>query len=551
MPPGITPPLIVHYSASNVPILQLGVSLKTLSEQQLYDYGQNFIRTQLATIRGAAVPLPYGGKPRQIMVDLDIPTLQAKGLAAIDVTSAINAQNLILPAGTAKMGEREYSVRLNSSSEAVELLNDLPIRQVIGATVYIRDVAQVHDGFAVQTNIVHLDGRRASVISLLKSGGASTLDVVNRLKEAMPRIQATLPSELDLRFLFDQSLFVRAAVDGVITEAAIAACLTALMSLLFLGSWRSTLIVAISIPLSILCSIVVRSFAGQTLNVMTLGGLALAVGILVDDATVEIENIHRHLGQGKPLIRAILDGAQQIATPAFVSTLSICIVFVSVVFLTGAVQSLFTPLAMAVVVAMMASYLLSRTLIPTLVRSLLHSEVQMYQHVDGDHGADRIASSGRCITGSIGDLNGFAAITATPSPGRYSAEPWSWGWQSRFLGVRWCWCYLSGKTFSRGSMRGSFGCMSERLPGRASKRQSGCSARSRTSFAAPFPLRNFPSFWTTSAYRWAASIWLSATAPRSAPQTVRFSSRSIRSITARPGNMSKHYAHSSTRSSLT
>ena len=387
MPPGITPPLIVQYSASNVPILQLGVSSKTLSEQQLYDYGQNFIRTQLATIQGAAVPLPYGGKPRQIMVDLDMQALQAKGLSAVDVTAAINAQNLILPAGTAKMGEREYSVRLNSSPEAVELLNDLPIRQVNGAMVYIRDVAQVHDGFAVQTNIVNLDGRRASLISILKSGGASTLDVVNRVKEALPRIQATLPSELDLRFLFDQSLFVRAAVDGVIKEAAIAACLTALMILLFLGSWRSTLIVAISIPLSILCSIMVMSFAGQTLNVMTLGGLALAVGILVDDATVEIENIHRNLAQGKPIIRAILDGAQQIATPAFVSTLSICIVFVPVVFLTGAVQSLFTPLAMAVVVAMMASYLLSRTLIPTLVRYLLHSEVQMYQHANGDHGA--------------------------------------------------------------------------------------------------------------------------------------------------------------------
>ena len=387
MPPGITPPLIVQYSASNVPILQLGVSSKTLSEQQLYDYGQNFIRTQLATIQGAAVPLPYGGKPRQIMVDLDMQALQAKGLSAVDVTSAINAQNLILPAGTAKMGEREYNVRLNSSPEAVASLNDLPIRQVNGAMVYIRDVAQVHDGFAVQTNIVNLDGRRSSLISILKSGGASTLDVVDRVKEALPRIQATLPSELDLKFLFDQSLFVRAAVDGVIKEAAIAACLTALMILLFLGSWRSTLIVAISIPLSILCSIIVMSFANQTLNVMTLGGLALAVGILVDDATVEIENIHRNLAQGKPIIRAILDGAQQIATPAFVSTLSICIVFVPVVFLTGAVQSLFTPLAMAVVVAMMASYLLSRTLIPTLVRYLLHSEVQMYQHANGDQGA--------------------------------------------------------------------------------------------------------------------------------------------------------------------
>ena len=236
MPPGITPPLIIQYSASNVPILQIGVSSQTLSEQQLYDYGLNFIRTQLATVQGAAVPLPYGGKPRQIMIDLDMQALQAKGLSAADVSAAINAQNLILPAGTAKMGAREYSVRLNSSPEAVQLLNDLPIRQVNGAMVYIRDVAQVHDGFAVQTNIVHLDGRRASLISILKSGGASILDIVNRVKEALPRIQATLPTELDLTFLFDQSLFVRAAIDGVIREAAIAACLTALMILLFLGS---------------------------------------------------------------------------------------------------------------------------------------------------------------------------------------------------------------------------------------------------------------------------------------------------------------------------
>jgi multidrug efflux pump subunit AcrB len=283
MPPGITPPLIVQYRASKVPILQLGVSSKTLLEQQLYDYGQNFIRTPFATIQGAAVPLPYGGKPRQIMVDLDMPALQAEGLSAVDVTGAINAQNLILSAGTAKMGEREYSVRLNSSPEAVEWLNDLPIRQINGAMVYIRDVAQVHDGFAVQTNVVNLDGRGASVISILKSGGASTLDVMNRVKEALPRIQATLPSELDVRFLFDQSLFVRAAVDDVITEATIAACLTALMILLFLGSWRSTLIVAISIPLSILCSIMVMSLVGQTLNVMTLDGSALASGKLTRD----------------------------------------------------------------------------------------------------------------------------------------------------------------------------------------------------------------------------------------------------------------------------
>ncbi len=385
MPPGMQPPLIIRYSASNVPILQIGVGSKTLSEQQLYDYGFNFIRTQLATVQGASVPLPYGGKPRQIMVDIDPQALMAKGLSAMDVVAAINAQNLIMPAGNAKMGEREYSIRLNSSPEVVDALNNLPIKQVNGATIYIRDVAQVRDGFAVQTNIVNQNGRRSSLLTILKSGGASTLDIVNRVKQRLPSIQATLPPELELKYLFDQSIFVRAAIDAVVKEAIIAACLTALMILLFLGSWRSTLVVAISIPLSILCSIIVLSFLGQTLNIMTLGGLALAVGILVDDATVEIENIHRNLRQRKPLIQAILDGAQQIATPAFVSTLSICIVFVPVFFLTGAIQSLFTPLAMAVVFAMLASYLLSRTLVPTLVKYLLPGELRHHQ-IESDNG---------------------------------------------------------------------------------------------------------------------------------------------------------------------
>src|SRR6266849_2608607 len=387
MPPGIQPPLILRYSASNVPILQLGIGSKTLSEQQIYDLGTNFLRVQLATIQGASIPLPYGGKPRQIMVDLDLQALQAKGLSALDVSGAINAQNLLLPAGNVKMGEREYTVRLNSSPDTVAELNDLPIKYVNGGMVYIRDVAQVRDGYAVQSNIVNQDGRRSTLVTILKSGGASTLDIVRRVKAALPRIQATLPPELDLQLLFDQSLFVRAAVEGVMKEAVIAAGLTAAMILLFLGSWRSTLIVALSIPLSILCSVIVMGAMGQTLNVMTLGGLALAVGILVDDATVEIENIHRNLGQRKPLVRAILDGAQQIAMPAFVSTLSICIVFVPVVFLTGAVQSLFTPLALGVVVAMLASYLLSRTLVPTMVQYLLRSELHRYLEEDGGHQA--------------------------------------------------------------------------------------------------------------------------------------------------------------------
>ncbi len=383
LPPGIVPPLIIRYSASSVPILQMSVGSKSLSEQEIYDLGLNFIRTQLATVQGASIPLPYGGKARQVMVDLDTQALYARGLSPTDVVNAISAQNLILPAGNAKIGDRDYTVRLNSSPEAVEALNNLPIRQINGSMVYIRDVAQVHDGFAVQTNIVRQDGQRASLLTILKSGGASTLDVVNRIKNVLPRVKSTLPPDLDMKLLFDQSLFVRASLEGVVKEALIAACLTATMILLFLGSWRSTIIVAISIPLSILCSILIMSLLGQTINVMTLGGLALAVGILVDDATVEIENIHRNLGQGKPLTKAILDGAQQIATPALVATLCICIVFTPVVFLTGVSKSLFTPLAMAVVFAMLSSYVLSRTLVPVMARFFLKHELDMY-HADGE-----------------------------------------------------------------------------------------------------------------------------------------------------------------------
>jgi len=396
LPPGFTPPLIIRYSASSVPILQLSVTSKTLPEEQLFDYANNFLRTQLATVQGASVSLPYGGKARQIMVDLNPKVLTGYGLSAIDVVNAINAQNIILPSGTAKIGNREYSVQVNSSPDTVEGLNNLPIKQVNGAVVYIRDVAQVRDGFAVQANIVSTGNRRASLLTVLKGGGASTIDVVRRVKEILPKIQATLPRELDITTLFDQSVFVKAAIDGVLREAIIAAGLTALMILIFLGSWRSTVIVATSIPLSILSSLIILWFFGYTINIMTLGGLALAVGILVDDATVEIENIHRNLAMGKPITQAILDGAQQIAVPAFVSTLAICIVFVPVVFLTGAVQFLFTPMALAVVLAMLASYFLSRTLVPTMVQYLLRSEVERYaessEHGSGDifwrfHGA--------------------------------------------------------------------------------------------------------------------------------------------------------------------
>src|SRR5215468_7664109 len=379
LPPGITPPLVIQYSASEVPILQAVVYSDTLSEDRLNDYSNQFIRTQLATVQGASVPLAYGGAPRNLMVDLDPDRMFPKNVSAADVSNAFNAQNLILPSGDAKIGMRDYNVRINNSPTVVDELNDLPIKVVNGAMVYLRDVAHVRLGAAPQTNLVRRNGRRSALLTILKSGGASTLDVVDRVRARMPSVLATLPQSLKLDFLFDQSLFVRAAINGVVREAVIAACLTGLMILLFLGSWRSTLIVVTSIPLSILSSIIILSFLGQTINIMTLGGLALAVGILVDDATVEVENTHRNMEMGKPIFKAILDGAQQVATPAFVSTLSISIVFVSVMFLTGAAKSLFTPLAMAVVFAMLPSYLLSRTLVPTLVRYLLPSEVELYR----------------------------------------------------------------------------------------------------------------------------------------------------------------------------
>ena len=384
MPPGIFPPTILKYDASSVPILQLGLESKTLSEQQLFDIGQNFIRTPLATVQGAAVPLPYGGKMRQILVDLDPAAMYAKQLSATDVSNALNFQNLILPAGSVKIGDREYQVQVNSSPVLLSEMNNLPIKTVNGATVYLKDVANVRDGFAVQTNIVRTNGTRGALLTVLRSGQASTLAIVNQVKAALPKILAGLPAEVQVRQLFDQSIFVRASISGVLREAGIAALLTGLMILLFLGSWRSTVIVCISIPLSILTSIVILDLLGQTINVMTLGGMALAVGILVDDATVEIENTHRNLAMRKPLVRAVLDGAMQIAIPAFVSTLSICIVFVPVLLLTGAAKYLFTPLAMAVVFAMLASYMLSRTLIPTMVHFLLKQEVDMYRK--GEHG---------------------------------------------------------------------------------------------------------------------------------------------------------------------
>ncbi|MGA7381976.1 MAG: efflux RND transporter permease subunit, partial [Terriglobales bacterium] len=367
------PPLVITYSASTVPILQLALSGKGMSEQQLFDLGTSFIRTRLVTIPGCAIPWPYGGKQRQVQVDLDTAALQSKGLSPLDVVNAISAQNLILPSGTSKIGTFEYDVEINGSPKTVAELNDMPIKTVGTNTIYVHDVANVRDGFPPQTNIVHVNGRRASLLTVLKTGNASTLNVVSGIKAMLPQIAAGLPPELEILPLADQSLFVRASIDGVIREATIAACLTGLMILIFLGNWRSTIIIATSIPLSILTSILVLSALGQTINIMTLGGLALAVGILVDDATVEIENINRNLAQGKEVEHAILDGAQQIAVPAFVSTLAICIVFVPMFFLTGVAKFLFVPLAEAVVFAMLASYLLSRTLVPTMAKYLLRS----------------------------------------------------------------------------------------------------------------------------------------------------------------------------------
>jgi len=371
LPPGTTPPFIIQYNASSVPVLQLGLSGKGLNEQQLFDLGSNNIRTQLATIEGAQTPYPYGGKQRQIQVDLDLHALQAKGLSPVDVVNAFNAQNLIAPSGTMKIDRFEYAVETNSAPSVVDDLNNLPIKSVNGAMIYVRDVAHVRDGSPPQTNIVRVNGSRAILMSVMKTGSSSTLDIIKGVQNVLVNIKGQLPPELQINALSDQSIFVRSAIDGVIREAIIAACLTAIMILVFLGSFRSTVIIAVSIPLSILCSLIMLYWLHETINIMTLGGLALAVGILVDDATVEIENINRNLEAGKEIEQAILDGAAQIATPALVSTLAICIVFVPMFLLSGVARYLFVPMAEAVVFAMLASYLLSRTVVPTMAKYLL------------------------------------------------------------------------------------------------------------------------------------------------------------------------------------
>jgi multidrug efflux pump subunit AcrB len=374
MPAGVNPPLVITYNASSVPILQLALSSPKMQEQDLNDIGLNFLRPQLVTVPGAAVPYPYGGKQRQVMIDLDQSQLQAKGLSPTDVVSAVGTQNLILPSGTVKIGQFEYDVDMNASPKKINEIGDFPIKVVGNSTVYVRDVAGIRNGFSPQTNIVRQDGQRGVLISILKAGNASTLDIVKGTKELLPRVAATLPVDLKIQPLSDQSIFVRAAISGVVREAVIAALLTGVMILLFLGSWRSTLIIAISIPLSILTSVIILSGLGETINIMTLGGLALAVGILVDDATVTIENIERYLEEGLPLKDSIVEGAAQISVPALVSTLCICIVFLPMFFLSGVARYLFVPLAEAVVFAMLASYVLSRTLVPTLAMYLLRAK---------------------------------------------------------------------------------------------------------------------------------------------------------------------------------
>ena len=372
MPPGTLPPMVLTFNASTVPIMELALSSKTLPEQTLYDLGNNFIRTQLATVQGAAVPIPYGGKVRQIMVDIDPQAMQAKHLTPTDVVNAVNAQNLVLPGGTAKIGTFEYNVNMNGAATSVAELNALPIRtQPDGTVTYVHDVATVRDGFAPQTNIVRHDGQRAALLEVEKSGNVSTLDIIANIKALLPRIRSQMPTALNIQTVTDESVFVKSAVQGVVREGLIAAGLTAAMILLFLGSWRATLIIAISIPLAMISSLILLSVLGQTINIMTLGGLALAVGILVDDATVAIENMTHHIEQGQPLLQAILEGSGEIAVPTLISTLSICIVFVPMMLLSGVARYLFTPLAEAVVFAMLASYFLSRTLVPTLAMYLL------------------------------------------------------------------------------------------------------------------------------------------------------------------------------------
>ena len=530
LPPGTTPPLVITYNASTVPILQLALSGQKLSEQQLFDYGVNFIRTRLVTIPGAAIPYPYGGKQRQVQVDLDTNALQSKGLSPMDVVNAISAQNLILPSGTSKIGQFEYDVDINGSPQTVAELNDLPIKTVGSTTIYIRDVAYVRDGFPPQTNIVRVDGQRASLLTIQKAGNASTLDIISGIKAMLPQIQAQVPPELQIKPLADQSLFVRASIDGVIREGLIAACLTGLMILIFLGSWRSTVIIAVSIPLSILTSIIVMSALGETINIMTLGGLALAVGILVDDATVEIENINRNIAEGKEIQKAILDGAQQIAVPAFVSTLAICIVFLPMFFLTGVARYLFVPLAEAVVFAMLASYLLSRTLVPTMAKYLLRGHEQ-------EAGQLNTESRNPLVRMQIAFELAFERFRD-----RYHETlERCLHHRARSCGASW-WCRPARScSWFPGWDRTSFpkstpdnsNCMCEDEPARGLKRLRIFATGSKASFASRFRPAKSPASSTTSACPTAASTFLTATRRPSALRMPTFWSLSTGTIDRR------------------
>jgi multidrug efflux pump subunit AcrB len=401
MPPGTTPPFIIRYSATDVPVMEVGIASKTLGEQELNDIGNQFIRPGLVTAQGANLPPVFGGPPKQVTIDIDPRLLYQKGLSPNDVSNAINVQNIILPSGTAKMGDKEYQVALNSSPDIVETLDDAPIKLVNGQMVYVRDVAHVRLGAGVQTNIVRINGRRGAYLDVLKFGAASTIDVVDHIKTLLPPTQRSIPPGIDLSVIQDQSTYVRNAIKGVIVEAVTAACLTAIMILFFLGSWRSTVIVAVSIPLSIMTSIIVLYALHETINIQSLGGLALAVGILVDDATVEIENVHRNMGEGKNILQAIIDAASQVAAPAFMASVSICIVFVPIFFLSGAASALFRPLALAVIFAILASYLLSRTLVPTMVHYMLKGEVELYQ------GGEEVSLEKRRKEGGLWALNAW------------------------------------------------------------------------------------------------------------------------------------------------
>ncbi len=542
MPPGITPPLILNYNASTVPILQLALSSASLTEQKIFDFGQNFIRPALATVPGTAIPSPYGGKVRQIQIDLDPAALRARQLSASDVGAALAAQNLIVPAGTTKIGGYEYNFHLNSSPSAIDALNDLPIKTVGGSTIYMRDVAHVRDGSPPQRNVVRVDGGRAVLMTVLKSGSASTIAIVDDVRALLPRLKETLPAALKIAPLADQSLFVKSAISGVVKEGAIAATLTSLMILLFLGSWRSTVIIALSIPLAILFSVAALAAAGQTLNIMTLGGLALAVGILVDDATVTIENINYHLELGKPVRQAILDGAEQIVGPAFVSLLCICIAFVPMFFLPGVSGFLFAPLAEAVVFAMIGSFVLSRTLVPTMANYLLRTQV-------GGHGAE-VSEKHDAMAGRPASRNplrrfqhGFEMRFESIRRYYVGVLEYALGNRPVFLLAsrrssccRSCSCPCSGAISSRRSIPAQLPSTSARRSGRGSRRPRRCSIMSRIASVRSFrPTRSCRSS-TTSACRSAASTRPIRTPAASVRRTATSSSRSP-PATGRPRTM--------------